>query len=89
MTTTSIKLSTKGQFVIPGFIRKALNLSAGDWLSVTLNPSRKSIIILPRKKVRFLDLVGSIFDDGKSYEEIWKKSEEESVKEYNLKQKKQ
>jgi AbrB family looped-hinge helix DNA binding protein len=44
------KVSTKGQVVLPGAVRRKLGLNAGDSLDVTLEAGR--VILAPRKKRR-------------------------------------
>lgn len=82
MTTATIRLSSKGQLVIPQFIRKALNLESGDLLTIGLSKKDQTILATPYKKVNFLDLAGSIRDDKKSYQQIWQEAEKESLKKY-------
>ena len=44
---TTVKVSGKGQVVIPAAIRQALNLTAGDRLNVTLDNGRVVMEKLP------------------------------------------
>lgn len=82
MTTASVKLSSKGQFIIPNSIRNLLDISQGNIIDLQVSKEDKTIIARPRKKVDFMQFAGSLKDHGESYEEIWAKAEENSLKEY-------
>lgn len=85
MTTASIRLSSKGQFIIPNSIRKLLDLSQGDIIDIQVSEKDRTIIAKPRKKINFMKFAGSLNDNGESYKEIWSKAEENSLKEYQSK----
>ncbi|KKQ86580.1 MAG: hypothetical protein UT11_C0067G0007 [Berkelbacteria bacterium GW2011_GWA2_38_9] len=87
MTTVSVRLSSKGQFIIPNSIRKLLDISQGDIIDLQVSKEDKTIIAKPRKKINFLDFAGSIKDDGRSHEEIWAEAEKNSLEEYLKKNK--
>lgn len=46
--TYEVKLSSKGQMVIPAEIRKQANLAAGDTLQVTINENKNNEIVLQK-----------------------------------------
>jgi len=90
MSATTIKLSSKGQVVIPKEIRDELHWEAGTQLSLITNGSGVSLRAMPVKTGRNLsDLIGMLKHDGTpvSIEELckpvdfrddWKKSEQRS-----------
>ena len=61
----TVRLSSKGQLVIPRNIREALNWSPGDELTVT--QAGQGVMIQPKQKrtgKRFVDLIGTVSYDG-------------------------
>jgi AbrB family looped-hinge helix DNA binding protein len=44
-TTTTITMSSKGQFTLPADIRKGLNLTTGDQLAVDFNVPMRTIFL--------------------------------------------
>jgi AbrB family looped-hinge helix DNA binding protein len=42
--STEVKLSSKGQIVIPSLVRKKMNLKPGDKVKIEAIPGRKAII---------------------------------------------
>lgn len=90
MSVITIKLSSKGQIVIPKEIRDELHWQAGTQLSLVTSVSGVSLRAMPAKTGRNLgDLIGMLKHDGApiSIEELckpvevradWNKSEQRS-----------
>ena len=90
MSVATIKLSSKGQIVIPKEIRDQLHWQAGTELSLVTTVSGVSLKAMPAKSGRNLgDLIGMLKHDGApiSIEELckpvdfsadWNKSEQRS-----------
>ena len=65
MTMTTIKLSSKGQIVIPSDIRKVLHWETGTELTLIANSDGISLKALPAQSGRDLtDLIGLLKHDG-------------------------
>ena len=56
------KISSGYSTIIPSIIRKSLDINPGDILMWTLNDHE--ILIKPRKKIHFNDIVGLIEEGG-------------------------
>lgn len=80
--SSSTKLSTKGQLVVPKEIRELLSLDIGDEIEFTINEN-KEVVIKRKEKKDIMELFGSLppqEETSKSWDEIRKEARENYVK---------